>query len=339
MSKIEKQTIEISPKTIIFTIALLLGLFVAWHIRMILISLFISVILMSGFAPMVDWFEKQKIGKNLAVLFTYLIAIGGLGLLLFAIVPPLIEQTRLFVDKLPFFVGQATDYLGTGKVPGYSPEELASILSSRVNDILGNLLGLILNVFTGFLTFLGVAVFSFYLLLDREKIKKNLVYLFPNLPKSETLTVINSIERKLGSWVRGQIILMFIIFLMTWVGLSLLRVEFALPLALIAGLLEGVAIIGPILAGIIAFVIVVAQGNSLLVILGTAALYVLIQQVENYVIVPKVMREVVGLSPMVTILALLIGGTLFGVIGAAIAVPTAATIQVILLHFIRPNRA
>jgi predicted PurR-regulated permease PerM len=292
---------------------------------------------MSGFAPLVDWFEKQRVNKTLAVIFTYLIAIGGLGLLLFAVVPPLIEQSRLFVAKFPFFVGQVTDYIGTESVPGYTPEEITAILSDRVNDILGNLLGLILNVFTGFLTFLSVAVFSFYLLLDRAKIKKNLVYLFPHLAKEEVLDIVNSIERKLGAWVRGQLILMFIVFLMTWLGLTLLRVEFALPLALMAGLLEAIAIVGPILAGITAFVIVVAQGNSLLVILGTAALYILIQQLENYVIVPKVMKEVVGLSPIVTILALLVGGTLFGIIGAAIAVPTAAAIQVVLVHFVRPR--
>ena len=178
-----KITVEISPKTIIFTIGLIIGLIVAWKIRIILIALGISVILMSGFAPLVDWLVKNKVNKTLAVAVTYLLAIGALGLLLFAIIPPLIEQTRLFVIHTPILLGQLSDYLAVFGISSISTESVTQILSGRINDILGNTLGLILGVFTGFLTFVSIAVFSFYLLLEREKIKENLFIFFPTFPR------------------------------------------------------------------------------------------------------------------------------------------------------------
>ena len=123
---------------------------------------------------------------------------------------------------------------------------------------------------------------------------------------------------------------MVIIGVATWIGLTLLRIEFALPLAVLAGLLEIIAIIGPIVAAVPAIIIALVQFGSPVPALGVAALYILIQQLENNLIVPKLMEKAVGVHPLVIILALLIGGSLFGIIGAALAVPIAATTQVLI---------
>jgi predicted PurR-regulated permease PerM len=120
---------------------------------------------------------------------------------------------------------------------------------------------------------------------------------------------------------------MFIIGLTTYIGLTILGIEYALPLAVIAGLLELVPTIGPIISSVPAILIALVQSPVLAI--AVAALYLLIQQAENNIIVPKVMERAVGVLPLVTILALLIGGTLFGVVGAVIAVPTVAMIQVV----------
>lgn len=325
-------TVEVSPKTIFTALAIVVGLLIAWKIRTILIALGISVILMSGFAPLVDWLVRQKVNQAVAVGITYLISIGIFALLLFAIVPPLIDQIRLFVVDLPLYVRSFSDYLNNLGLPIITSENMTQILSSRLNDALGNIVNLLSGAVSGFLTFVSIAVFSFYLLLERERIKKNIFVFLPWIPKEETLEIAHSIERQLGAWLRGQLVLMFLVGFTTWVGLTLLRVEFALPLAVIAGLLETIAVIGPIIAAIPALIIVLASGASIYVIIGVTALYILIQQIENYFIVPQVMKGVVGLSPLVTIISILIGGSLFGTIGAAIAVPAAAALQVIAVH-------
>ena len=328
--KNNKLIIEISSKSIFTTISILIFLLVAWRLRGIIFALIISIILMSGFSPLVDWFEKRGIHKVIAVALTYILAIGILGFLLFIILPPLIIQTKEFFENLPFYVSAASERLNDSQLATINSEDVAKILSSRAESVLSEALGLILNVFSGFLTFITIAVFTFYLLLEKDKIKRNMFRLFPHLPKERVTSVVHKVDEKLGAWLRGQFILMVIIGLATWVGLSLLRVQFALPLAVLAGLLEVIAIIGPIVSSIPAILVALVQFGSPIPALGVAALYILIQQLENNLLVPKIMERAVGIHPLSTILAILIGGSLFGIIGVVLAVPIAATIQVLL---------
>ncbi len=131
----------------------------------------------------------------------------------------------------------------------------------------------------------------------------------------------------MGAWVRGELILMFVVGLMTYIGLSLLRVEYALPLAIIAGLLEAVPVVGPIISSVPA--ILVALVTNPISAIGVVLLYIVIQQLENNILVPEIMEAAVGVSPLLVILALLIGASLFGIAGAILAVPTVAIAQVI----------
>lgn len=321
-------TIEISLKSIVWIIGFLLLLVVAWQIRGVLIALFIAFILMSGFAPLVDWLVKRRINKALAVTVTYLLAIGFFAILLFAVIPPLIREIREFVSNLPVYVNWISITFSNSSVPGITTDNLAQIVSSRLDAALSNLLKVALNAFSVFLLFIAVAVFSFYLLLERDKIKRNLHHFLPNLPKERVNSLAHKIEEKLGSWLRGEIVLMIIVGSLTYIGLSLLRVEFALPLAVIAGLLEIVPTVGPTISAIPAIIIAFVQAPILAV--GVLALYILIQQLENTLIVPRLMEKAVGLSPLVIIFALLAGGTLFGIVGALLAVPAAAIIHVVI---------
>lgn len=330
-------SIEISFQTIAFSIGLLIFLILAWKIRAILLALGVSIILMSGFAPLIDYLVSKKINKTLSVITTFILAISLLGLVLFVIVPPLIKQISLFISDLPTYLLKLSNYSSSLGLPSFTNDSLFQLASAQASAALSNLLSLFFNAFNGFLTFISIAVFSFYLLLERDRIKKSIFVFFPGLPREETLKITHQIEKQLGAWVRGELILMFLVGMATWIGLSLLRVQFALPLAVIAGLLEAIAVIGPFLSAVPAVIIVIASGASPLVIIGIVALYILIQQVENYLLVPSLMREVVGLSPLITIISILIGGSLFGVAGAAIAVPAAAAAQVLMIY-IRDSR-
>lgn len=329
-------TIEISLKSIVWIIGFLLLLVVAWQIRGVLIALFVAYILMSGFAPLVDWLVKKRINKALAVTVTYLLAIGFFAILLFAVIPPLIREIREFVTNLPVYINWISITFNNSSVPGITTDNLAQIVSSRLDAALSNLLKVALNAFSVFLLFIAVAVFSFYLLLERDKIKRNLHHFFPHLPKERVDSLAHKIEVKLGSWLRGEAVLMIIVGLLTYIGLSLLRVEFALPLAVIAGLLEIVPNVGPTISAVPAIIIAFVQAPILAV--GVLALYILIQQLENTLIVPKLMEKAVGLSPLVIIFALLAGGTLFGIIGALLAVPAAAIIHVIIEDYFEASQ-
>ena len=324
-------TIEISLKSILLVIGTLLLLLIAWKIRAVLIALFVAFILMSGFAPLVDWLVKRGVNKALAVAATYLLAIAFFAVLLFAVIPPLVREIREFVNGMPVYINWLSATFSNSNVPGITADNLVQLISSKLDVALSNLLGVALNAFSVLLLFLAVAVFSFYLLLERDKIKRNLHHLLPHLPKERVDSLAHKIEEKLGSWLRGEIVLMLIIGIATYIGLTLLRVEFALPLAVIAGLLEIIPNFGPTISAIPAVIIAFVQAPILAV--GVIALYILIQQLENNIIVPKLMERAVGLSPLVIIFSLLVGGTLFGVIGALLAVPAAAIVHVIIEDF------
>ena len=329
MSK-NRVIVEISPKSIIMIISILVLLLIAWKIKAIIFALIISVILMSGFSPLVDWFQKKGLNKLVAVVLTYILAIGTFGLLLFAIIPPLIVRGQEFVVDLPAYINTVIEQLNNTGLVAINSEELTSTLASRASGFLFEARGVLLNVVSGFFTFLIIAVFTFYLLLEKDKIKKNMFYFFPHLPRQRVTAIVHKIDEKLGAWLRGEFVLMLIVGTLTYIGLTILRIEFALPLAVLAGLLEVVPMIGPIISSVPAIIIALVQFNSVLPATGVAALYILVQQLENNLIVPKVMNKAVGVHPLAIILALLIGGSLFGLIGAVLAVPIAATAQVII---------
>jgi len=320
-------TVEISLKSIVYTLALIVLALVAWKIKGVLIALFIAFILMSGFAPLVEFLTKNGVNKALSVALTYLLAISFLGMLFFFALPPLIQQTQEFVIKMPTYADQINLTFNSSQIPGLSSSTLAEIVSNRLDSALSNLLQLALNVFNIFITFITISVFTFYLLLEREKIKKNVYLLVPHLPRKDVENLAYKIEEKTGAWVRGQIVLMIIIGVFTYIGLTILGIEFALPLAVIAGLLEIVPVMGPIISSIPAIMIALVEGPILAI--ATIALYILIQQLENNLLVPKVMEKAVGLSPLITIFAILVGGTLFGIMGAVLAVPATAIGHVI----------
>ena len=323
--------IEISLKSVLLIILTLILLLLAWKMRGILIGIFMAFILMSGFAPLVDWLVKKGLNKTVSVIITYLLSISFFAGILFFVIPPLISQTREFLPNLPIYVSWITGTFGNTSIPGVSNDSITGILSSRLDSALSNVLTVALNAVSVFITFITVAVFSFYLLLERESIKQNIHIFFPHLSQQRVYSLAHKIEEKLGAWVRGEILLMVIIGVATYIGLTILGVEFALPLAVIAGLLEIVPIIGPVVSAIPAVLVAFVQSPVLAV--GVVALYVLIQQLENNIIVPKLMEKAVGLSPLLIIFALLVGGSLFGLLGAIIAVPAAAIGYVIFEDF------
>ena len=323
--------IEISLKSVLLIILTLILLLLAWKIRGILMGIFIAFILMSGFAPLVDWLVKKGFNKTVSVVITYFLLISFFVGILFFVIPPLIAQTREFLTNLPIYVSWVTGTFGNTSIPGVYIDSIIGILLSKLDSALSNILTVALNAFSLFVTFITVAVFSFYLLLERESIKRNIHIFFPHLPQQRVYSLSYKIEEKLGAWVRGQALLMVIIGVTTYIGLTILGVEFALPLAVIAGLLEIVPIIGPIVSVIPAVLVAFIQSPILAV--GVVALYLLIQQLENTIIVPKLMEKAVGLSPLLIIFALLVGGSLFGLLGAIIAVPAAAIGHVIFEDF------
>ncbi len=324
------QVVEISTGTIFKTILILLAFFVAWQLRFVFILILASVILMTAFAQIADFLQARGFNRVGAAISAYILAVIFWGLLLFLVLPPLLIQLREFIIALPNYLLKISEIYGGSFVPGIENKQVFSVGANYLASGLDSLMRVVFTTINGVFNLITIAVLSFYLLLERDRIKKNLHFVIPFLPKERVTNLASKVDVQLGHWVRGEIALMFIVGLATYIGLSLLKVPYALPLAVMAGILEFIPNIGPILSGVISILVTVASGSPVSAV-GVLVLFVIVQQLENNLLVPKIMQAAVGLNPLFAILSFLIGATLFGFPGALIAVPAAAMIQVIVL--------
>jgi len=211
-------------------------------------------------------------------------------------------------------------------------DQFAGEITSVVSQLPAQVIKIGVSIFSNIFALLSVFIFALYFLLAREKLDSQL----SNFVKKKHLDRIDHIlevlEKDLGGWARGQLFLMLMVGVSTYVGLLILGVPFALPLALLAGILEIVPNLGPVLSSVP--IVLVAFGISPLTGIAAAALSFLIQQVENYFFVPKIMEKSINVSPVITLLSLLIGFRLAGVPGAILSLPIIITSRVLLNEFI-----
>ena len=320
------QKIEISHKTIIFTVFFLGFLWLLFQIRDIILLLFISFVLMSALRPLVDSLEAKRIPRILAILLLYIVLIAGIAIASTTIFPPLVTESIRLGTFLPAYLSSMFSFLNIGTFN-------IDTVMGQIGPLTQNLFGLVLGIFSNILSLLTILVFAFYFLIERKHLESHISTFFGEDTGTAVMTVIYSIEDRLGAWVRSQLLLMLIIGVSTYVGLLLLGVEFALPLALIAGLLEIVPIIGPIISAVPAIIVALSTATSPVFVVPVIVMYFLIQQLENNVFVPTIMRHAVGLSPIITLIALMVGSRLGGITGAILAVPLVVTIQVIIISF------
>jgi predicted PurR-regulated permease PerM len=321
------QKIEISHRTIVFTVLFLIGLWVLYQIRQVILALFISLTLMTAINPLVNKLEKWKTPRFLAILTIYVLIFGGFGLAMGLMISPAVEETAVLITKLPVYL-KNFGFLGTID---------SAILNqlTQFGSLPANLVKFTMGIFSNILGVFAILVITFYLLLERANLDKYLVILFGEGEEKRAKSLIDKIEFKLGGWVRGEVILMTVVGGLYYLGLRFLGIEFALPLAIIGGILEIVPNIGPTISAAPA----ILAGLTISSLHGLAAggLYFLVQQLENTVIVPKVMQKAVGIYPLVTILSLTIGWKLAGAIGAILAVPIVLVIQEISAEFLAPK--
>lgn len=312
--------IEISVKTILIGIAFFLILRFAWDMKDMLLSLFIAYIVMSASKPQVEMLVKKGVPRGVAVLCVFLSFFIILGLIISWIIPPFVNETILFIDHFPTIV----EGVRTAVPINFEIPSLTQYLPSVTN----NFIGIIGALFSNAAFFISTLFFSVYLTLDADILTSVLSKYVGTQQLEKILKIEEHIEKRLGRWLLGQLLLMTIIGIATYIGLLLLGVKYALPLGIIAGLLEAIPNLGPTVAAIPAFLV----GFSQLPLLGffTLLLAIGIQQLENHIVVPIIMKQVVGLHPIITLIVLVIGGRYAGILGMLLSIPLALVIETII---------
>ena len=313
------QKIEVSHRTIIFTVLFLLGLNFLFEIRQILILLFVSFVLVSSLNPLVDNLTRLHLPRFIAILFVYVVIAAAIVLAVVGIAPLVVAQTVTFSERLP-------DLLHQFQSIGISKDALGTQLGQLWSVPL-DLLRVTVDLFNNILNFVVVIAITFYLLLERNKLDDYLTTLFGPEQK-EAKKIVEELEGRLGGWVRGEVILMTTVGVLSYLGFKILGLDFALPLAVLAGILEIIPNVGPIVAALVA--VLGALSISPAIALAVLAWAFIIQQVEAHILVPKVMQSATGVHPVISITALLIGLKLAGTSGAILAIPLVLVLDVAL---------
>ena len=280
---------------------------------------------MSALFPVVNRLTLLKIPKALAILLVYVLIFGLVGTVITLSFTPLIEQTVTLSTTLPEIFSNLLKISNVDQ----------SVIQRELGNLSGNLFTVTKSIFDHLITIIFLLVLTFYLLLERQGLEKRVSTLFVG-QELRVKKLIVEVEEKLGAWFRGQLILSVMISVLCYLGLTILQIPYALPLAIVAGFLEVVPVIGPIISAIPA--ILLGLTISPVLAAGVAAMYFIIQQMESHVIVPQIMNKAVGLNPLVVILAIAVGGRLLGIGGALLAVPITVVIQVIVTDVLKGGK-
>lgn len=325
---------DISVQAILKIVIAAFALSFIFVIRDVLMIFFVALVLASIIDPIATFGGRYRIPRAISVIATYILLIFFVALGLTLIIPPLLTElggfTGSMVDYWTRFVSRIAAVRELSAQYGLLQNWERSLveLEGALGRAAGSVFSTVTGIFGGLISLVATFVVTFYLVVEKDALKKLFQALAPERHQQRFSALGNEIQRKIGRWLRGQIILSLIVGSLVYVGLLVLRVDYALVLALFAGITEFVPYLGPLIGAIPAVFIALAISpvKAGVVIL----LYVLIQQLENAVLVPRVMARAVGLNPMITVIALLIGGRVAGVAGILLAIPVVTAISVVL---------
>lgn len=329
----KRLNIEISTNTIFKVLAVVVVLWLLYLIRDVVAILFFSIILVSILEPWVLWLNRRKVPKGLAVFLIYIILLAIVSLVVMLIIPPIIEQFTQLTTNFPLYWNKFISSIsGLGAVLSqYGIAQGAESYLKSQNFSLAQTGGLFSRVggfFAGIFSLFIIVVITFYILVQEGATKRILRSILPVDYLPYAYQLVNKVQQKLGLWLRGQLILCFTVAVLDYIVLLSLGVRYALILAIIGGTLEFIPYLGTAFATFLAVVITafVSPIKALFVLI----LYLIVQLIENNILVPNIMQKAVGLNPVVSITALLIGGQLGGAFGAILAIPVATALSAII---------
>ena len=303
-----------------------------WMLRDVVAMLFVALLLSALIDPFATWFAKHRIPRALAVIIVYFCLLATGTLIVILLVPPIMSQVQQFVSNFPqIFDGLTNTFSRFQDLTvqygfGANFQSGFQAIQDGFSESFSGIFSTVTGFFGSLAAFVIVLVLTFYMVVEEDAAKRFVKSFAPAEYQPFLASLFNKMQKRIGSWLRGQLILGVIIGLAVYLGLTILGVPYALLLGLVAGLLEIIPYAGPMLAAvptlIIAFSISPLKGILVLI------LFVAIQEIENNILVPKIMQKVTGLNPVISILAMLVGIKFGGLAGALLAIPAATMISV-----------
>ena len=318
MIKKRRVIIDISISSVFWILVIIGSIIFLSNIFNILILLFASIIISFSIAPLIQKLENKRIPRPLSSIVILVAVFAIFAIAISTLITPIVSQTQQLIQKLPDLANKIFPY-----------QINFNDIYSQMSGVPGKFVNIALDTFSGIISAIVVMVISFYLLLERPKIEGYLKYWYAE--KAEKYSIlINELEKQIGNWFRGQLVLMLVIGILAYLGFTIIGMPYTLSLALIAGLTEIVPNIGPVIATIPAAIVGFSISPALGI--GSIIIAIAIHQLENTLITPTIMKHAAGLNPIITIIAIMIGLQIGGPLMSILAIPLVLSIRVILIH-------
>ncbi len=333
MEKLRDISVHITSGSVVMTLLFLALAALLWFLKDIVLILVTAIVIASAMEPAINFLTKRRIHRVLSVILMYLFIAGIFLSILFVFIPPLLGDAANFLSRLPqtlssINVSDATHGIIPWGAVGdqISSADLLRNISKTLSDTTGGVFTTLSAFFGGLTSFILIVVFSFYFSVQETGVDDFLRVVTPIKEQAYVLNLWKRSQEKIGKWMQGQLILGIIVGILLYLGLVILGIPNALLLAVIAGLFELIPVFGQILAAIPALMIGFSDGGVTELLL-VAGLYLVVQQFEAHLIYPVVVKKVVGVPPLLVIIALIVGAKLAGFLGILLSVPIAAAIQ------------
>lgn len=340
--------VSITSGTITAALLIIAGAYILWILRDLALLVITAIVLASAIEPGIMFFVQRRIPRFIAVLLVYVLIFGSLLTLLFFFLPLIIADAANFLSAMPRYldtinastqfstITNATNFIGGEQGIQSLAQTLLSFQSISTASY-GGVLQLLIAFFGGIFSFGLVIVLSFYFALQETGVDDFLRLVMPVAYEEYSVDLWKRTQKKIGLWMQGQVLLSVIVGVLVYLGLLIIGVPYALLLAVFTALIEIIPIFGSLLSGLVAVMIGYSDGGVAIAAI-VAGLYIVVNQFESNLIYPLIVKKIVGVPPLLVVVALIAGYTLAGFLGAVLSVPVAAVVMEFISDFDKRKR-
>ncbi|MFA6519808.1 MAG: AI-2E family transporter [Candidatus Paceibacterota bacterium] len=337
--------ISITPSTVFTTLLIITGAYVFWLLRDLALLVLTAIVIASAIEPLVAFFIRRHIPRFVAALLVYVLVFGSVFSLLYFFFPPIIADAAGFISAMPKYLDTinatsgfpGVDFMGSGQQGSQSFMQTLLSLQSVFAASSGGVIQLFIMFFGGIFSLMLVIVLSFYFALQDTGVDDFLRMVMPVAYEEYSVDLWKRSQKKIGLWMQGQVLLSVIVAILVYLGLLIIGIPYALLLSVFTAIAEIIPVFGSLIAGTAAAVVGYSDGGISLGLI-VAGLFIVVNQFESNLIYPLIVKKIVGIPPLLVIVALIAGGTLAGFLGVLLSVPVAAVVLELITDFDKRKR-
>lgn len=315
-----EKILDISWRTIAKISIAVACFYILYSIRDILIWFIFALTISVLFNPAVSFLQRRKIPRGLAVVFMYVGVFGILSILIYLVVPIFVSEIQAFLESFPGYFEKISPPLqGLGFQAFESIESFLKVLGSSLEGMADNIFSALFSIFGGVFSALFVIITAIFLSLEEKGVERTLMLLFPKKYEAQVLSVWARCQKKVAGWFGARMLAGLFVGIASYITFLLFNVDYPFTLALFAGAFNFIPYVGPLLTGVVLFLIIfpTEMFKAIFVLIA----FGLIQQIEGSILSPILMKKFIGLPPALVLVSLVVGASLWGLLGAILAVP------------------